>query len=212
MRPNDRNARPNKHTAKQESRFNAAAGGGRAQDARFERKAPATPVVKSLDEGDLEAIMAEQPQGLYLLLDCIQDPHNLGAILRSADGAGVAAVVAPKDKSVCITETVLRVSVGAAESVPFVQVTNLARTMKSMKEAGIWFVGTSDHGDRSLYDIDFRGGMAIVMGAEGDGMRRLTEENCDFLVRIPMHGKVPCLNVSVATGICLYEAVRQRHL
>ena len=209
MRPNDRSARPNKHTAKQENRFTP---NGRPQETRFERKAPATPVVKSLDEGDLDAILAEQPQGLYLILDCIQDPHNLGAILRSADGAGVAAVVAPKDKSVCITETVLRVSVGAAESVPFVQVTNLARTMKNMKDAGIWFVGTSDHGDRSLYDIDFKGGMAIVMGAEGDGMRRLTEENCDFLVRIPMHGKVPCLNVSVATGICLYEAVRQRDL
>ena len=124
----------------------------------------------------------------------------------------MAAVIAPKDKSVGITETVLRVSVGAAENVPFVQVTNLARTMKQMKDAGIWFVGTSDHGDRSLYDIDFKGGIALVMGAEGDGMRRLTEENCDFLVRIPMAGKVPCLNVSVATGVCLYEAVRQRNL
>ena len=115
-------------------------------------------------------------------------------------------------RKVQFTETVLRVSVGAAENVPFVQVTNLARTMKQMKDAGIWFVGTSDHGDRSLYDIDFKGGIALVMGAEGDGMRRLTEENCDFLVRIPMAGKVPCLNVSVATGVCLYEAVRQRNL
>lgn len=145
------------------------------------------------------------------MLDCIQDPHNLGAILRTADGAGVAAVIAPKDKSVGITETVLRVSVGATEKVPFIQVTNLARTMKDMKEAGIWFVGTSDHGDRSVYDIDFKG-IALVMGAEGDGMRRLTEENCDFLVRIPMMGSVPCLNVSVATGVCLYEALRQRQL
>ncbi|MBR5522638.1 MAG: 23S rRNA (guanosine(2251)-2'-O)-methyltransferase RlmB [Akkermansia sp.] len=195
MKFSDRTARANKHTARPEARF---------------EKAPARPVVKSLDEGALQDILAEQPQGLYLILDCIQDPHNLGAILRTADGAGVAAVIAPKDKAACITETVLRVSVGAAEKVPFVQVTNLARTIKSMKEAGIWFVGTSDHGDRSLYDMDLKGGIALVMGAEGDGMRRLTEENCDFLIRIPMYGSVPCLNVSVATGVCLYEAVRQR--
>ena len=212
MKSHDRTARPNKHTVKPEKRSERGGRGPEPRGFEKDRKPSATPVIKSLDEGNLESIMVEQPQGLYLILDCIQDPHNLGAILRSADGAGVAAVVAPKDKSVCITETVLRVSVGAAESVPFVQVTNLARTMKNMKDAGIWFVGTSDHGDRSLYDIDFKGGMAIVMGAEGDGMRRLTEENCDFLVRIPMHGKVPCLNVSVATGICLYEAVRQRDL
>ncbi len=196
-RPNKHTARPNKHTAQSEAKW---------------EKAPARAVVRSLDEGVLQDILAEKPQGLYLVLDCIQDPHNLGAILRTADGAGVAAVVAPKDKSVCITETVLRVSVGAAEKVPFIQVTNLARSMKTMKEAGIWFVGTSDHGDRSLYDMDLKGGIALVMGAEGDGMRRLTEENCDFLIRIPMHGSVPCLNVSVATGVCLYEAVRQREL
>lgn len=196
MRPNDRTARPNKHTARTE--------------ARFEKKTPAAIVVKPRPEGDLLDILAACPQGLYLVLDCIQDPHNLGAILRTADGAGVAAVIAPKDKSVGITETVLRVSVGAAENVPFIQVTNLARTMKQMKEAGIWFVGTSDHGDRDVFDMDLTGGIALVMGAEGDGMRRLTEENCDFLVRIPMLGKVPCLNVSVATGVCLFEAVRQR--
>ena len=198
MKFNDRTARANKHTAQSE--------------ARFEKKPATTIVVKPHPEGDLQDILSAHPQGLYLVLDCVQDPHNLGAILRTADGAGVAAVIAPKDKSVGITETVLRVSVGAAENVPFVQVTNLARTMKQMKDAGIWFVGTSDHGDRSLYDIDFKGGIALVMGAEGDGMRRLTEENCDFLVRIPMAGKVPCLNVSVATGVCLYEAVRQRNL
>ena len=144
------------------------------------------------------------------MLDCVQDPHNLGAILRTADGAGVAAVIAPRDKSVGITETVLRVSVGAAGKVPFIQVTNLARTMRDMQQAGIWLVGTSDKGDRSLYDTDLRGPIGIVMGAEGDGMRRLTEETCDFLVRIPMAGSVPCLNVSVAAGVCLYEAVRQR--
>lgn len=193
----DRTARANKHTARTEARF---------------EKTPTKHIVKALDEGDLQAIMTAQPQGLYLVLDCVQDPHNLGAILRTADGAGVAAVITPKDKSVGITETVLRVSVGAAEHVPFVQVTNLSRTIREMKAAGIWFVGTSDHGDRELYDMDFRGAIALVMGAEGDGMRRLTEENCDFLIRIPMHGSVPCLNVSVATGVCLYEAVRQRNI
>ena len=192
-----REARANTHTAEFES--------------RRERKVAGN-VVQALNEDALDDILQAHPQGLYLVLDCIQDPHNLGAILRTADGAGVAAVVAPRDKSVGITETVLRVSVGAAEKVPFVQVTNLSRTMKAMKEAGIWFVGTSDHGDRSLYDVDLKGGMALVMGAEGEGMRRLTEENCDFLVRIPMHGSVPCLNVSVATGVCLYEALRQRSL
>lgn len=195
MKFNDRAARPNKHAAKAEIRHG---------------KTPAQTVVRALDEGALQDILAAQPQGLYLILDCIQDPHNLGAILRTADGAGVAAVIAPKDKSASITETVLRVSVGAAEKVPFVQVTNLARTMKAMKEAGIWLVGTSDHGDRDLYAMDLKGGIALVMGAEGDGMRRLTEESCDFLIRIPMYGSVPCLNVSVATGVCLYEAVRQR--
>ncbi len=194
-----RNARANKHTADFEARRE-----------KSPLSSPTRPVVRSLDEGDLQAILEAQPRGLYLVLDCIQDPHNLGAILRTADGAGVAAVIAPRDKSAAITETVLRVSVGAAEKVPFVQVTNLVRCMKSMQEAGIWFVGTSDHGDRSLYDMDLRGGIALVMGAEGDGMRRLTEETCDFLIRIPMHGSVPCLNVSVATGVCLYEALRQR--
>lgn len=190
----ERQARPNKHTA------------------RFEGATPDRAVVRPLDESALHDILAQKPQGLYLLLDCIQDPHNLGAILRTADGAGVAAVIAPKDKAATITETVVRVSVGAAEKVPFVQVTNLSRTMKWLQENGIWIVGTSDKGDRSLYDVDLRGGIALVMGAEGDGMRRLTEENCDFLVRIPMHGSVPCLNVSVATGVCLYEALRQRSL
>lgn len=168
------------------------------------------PVIRALDEHALFDILEAQPKGLYLILDCIQDPHNLGAILRTADGAGVAAVISPKDKSASITETVLRVSVGAAEKVPFVQVTNLSRTMKFLQENGIWLIGTSDHGDRTIYDADLKGGIAVVMGAEGDGMRRLTEENCDFLVKIPMLGSVPCLNVSVATGVCLYEAVRQR--
>lgn len=186
---------------------------GNEQEARFNkhvRNAPAKIAVRALDEGALDGILDEKECPLLLVLDCVQDPHNLGAILRTADGAGVDAVIAPKDKSVGITETVLRVSVGAAEKVPFIQVTNLARTMKHLQSRGVWLFGTSDKGDKSLYETDFTGPAALVMGAEGEGMRRLTEENCDFLLRIPMKGFVPCLNVSVATGVCLYEILRQR--
>lgn len=167
--------------------------------------------VPSLGEDELMAIVAAEKTPFVLILDCIQDPHNLGAILRSADAAGVHAVVAPKDKAVGLTETVRRISVGAADHVPFAQVTNLARTMEKLKAAGLWLVGTSDHARaKSIYELDLTGPLAIVMGAEGKGMRRLTEENCDFLASIPMAGKVECLNVSVATGVCLFEAVRQR--
>jgi 23S rRNA (guanosine2251-2'-O)-methyltransferase len=168
--------------------------------------------VPSLDEDDLMAIVREQAVPFVLILDCVQDPHNLGAILRTADGAGVHAVVAPKDKAVGITETVRRISVGAADHVPFAQVTNLARTMERLKEAGLWFVGTSDRATKTIYEQDLKGPLALVLGAEEKGMRRLTEENCDFLVSIPMAGKVECLNVSVATGVCLFEAVRQRRV
>ena len=164
----------------------------------------------ALDEHDLLRLVAETEIPFLLILDCVQDPHNLGAILRTADGAGVHAVIAPKDKAVGITETVRRVSVGAADHVPFVQVTNLARTMEQLKEAGVWFVGTSDRAEKTLYELDLRGPLALVLGAEEKGMRRLTEENCDFLAKLPMAGKVECLNVSVATGVCLFEAVRQR--
>ncbi len=190
---NDREARANKHSK------GCLADAG-ASDTK----------VKPRPETELYDLLESTPNGLYLILDCVQDPHNLGAILRTADGAGVTAVIAPKDKAATLTETVVRVSVGAALHVPFIQVTNLARAMKDMKQAGIWITGTSDKADRSLYEIDFSGGVALVMGAEGSGMRRLTEENCDFLINIPMLGQVPCLNVSVATGVCLYEAVRQR--
>jgi 23S rRNA (guanosine2251-2'-O)-methyltransferase len=155
-------------------------------------------------------IVAQHPVPFVLILDCVQDPHNLGAILRTADAAGIHAVVAPKDKAVGITETVRRISVGAADHVPFAQVTNLARTMERLKEAGLWFVGTSDRATKSIYELDLKGPLALVLGAEEKGMRRLTEENCDFLASIPMAGKVECLNVSVATGVCLFEAVRQR--
>jgi 23S rRNA (guanosine2251-2'-O)-methyltransferase len=166
--------------------------------------------VPALDEDELLAIVAAQPVPLVLILDCVQDPHNLGAILRTADAAGVHAVVAPKDKAVGITETVRRVSVGAADHVPFAQVTNLARTMEKLKAAGLWLVGTSDQAPKSIYETDLKGPLGLVLGAEEKGMRRLTEENCDFLTSIPMAGKVECLNVSVATGVCLFEAVRQR--
>ncbi|MEI6179001.1 MAG: 23S rRNA (guanosine(2251)-2'-O)-methyltransferase RlmB [Verrucomicrobiota bacterium] len=169
--------------------------------------------VPALDEDELMAIVAQHPVPFVLILDCVQDPHNLGAILRTADAAGVHCVVAPKDKAVGITETVRRVSVGAADHVPFAQVTNLARTMEKLKAAGVWLVGTSDHvKSKSIYELDLKGPLALVMGAEEKGMRRLTEENCDFLASIPMAGKVECLNVSVATGVCLFEAVRQRRI
>ena len=192
-------------------RFSGAQGthGRQARENRHVQTVEKT--TPSLDEDELMAIIAEQAQPFVLILDCVQDPHNLGAILRTADAAGVHAVVAPKDKAAGITETVRRVSVGAADHVPFAQVTNLARTMEKLKAAGLWLVGTSDHAkSKSIYQLDLRGPLALVMGAEEKGMRRLTEENCDFLASIPMAGKVECLNVSVATGVCLFEAVRQR--
>ncbi|MFT5883174.1 MAG: 23S rRNA (guanosine2251-2'-O)-methyltransferase [Crocinitomicaceae bacterium] len=164
-------------------------------------------------EDAIDSILSAKTNPLVLILDCVTDPHNLGAILRTADGAGVDAVIAPKDKSVGLTETVQRIAVGAADSVPFIRVTNLARTMKKLqKENGLWLIGTSDKATQTVYDMDFKGPVALVMGAEGPGLRRLTEENCDLLIGIPMAGKVDCLNVSVATGVCLYEAVRQRAL
>ncbi len=164
-------------------------------------------------ENALDGILSKSDAPFVLILDCVTDPHNLGAILRTADGAGVDAVIAPKDKSVGLTETVQRIAVGAAASVPFVRVTNLSRTMKKLqKDHGIWLIGTSDKATQTLYDINLNGPVGIVMGAEGPGLRLLTEENCDLLIRIPMAGEVDCLNVSVATGVCLYEAVRQRGL
>jgi len=165
---------------------------------------------KARSEDDLDELLEQNEAPLLLILDCVQDPNNLGAILRTADGAGVHAVIAPKDKSVGLTDTVRRVSVGASESVPFVKVTNLARTMRKLKDRGIWIVGTSDKATQSLYETDFKGAVALVMGREGEGMRQLTEAECDFLISFPMRGSVECLNVSVATGVCLYEAVRQR--
>ena len=147
---------------------------------------------------------------LVLVLDGITDPHNLGACLRVADGAGAHAVIAPKDHAVGINATVAKVASGAADTVPYFMVTNLARTLNELKERDIRVIGTSDDAQQSLYDLDLSGPIALVLGAEGSGMRQLTSRTCDELVRLPMAGAVESLNVSVASGVCLYEAVRQR--
>ena len=147
---------------------------------------------------------------LLLVLDGVTDPHNLGACLRVADGAGAHAVIAPKDHAVGINATVAKVASGAAETVPYFMVTNLARTLGELKERQIWCLGLSDEATQSLYQADLKAATALVLGAEGAGLRQLTRKTCDALVSIPMLGAVESLNVSVATGICLYEAVRQR--
>jgi 23S rRNA (guanosine2251-2'-O)-methyltransferase len=159
----------------------------------------------------LEQILQQLSEdSLFLVLDGVQDPHNLGACLRSADAAGVTAVIVPKDRAASITPVVRKVAAGAAESVPLITVTNLARTLKALKAAGVWLVGTSGDATQTLYQVALKGPIAIVMGAEGEGMRRLTAQECDYLVKLPMLGQVESLNVSVATGICLYEVLRQR--
>ena len=165
---------------------------------------------RNLDENDLPALLEASPRPLLLVLDGVQDPHNLGACLRSAAAAGVTAVVLPKDRSAPVNATVRKTSAGAADRIAVVRVTNLARTLESLKQAGVWLVGLAGEADASLYAMDFRGAVGIVMGGEGEGMRRLTRERCDFLARIPMPGAMESLNVSVATGIALFEAVRQR--
>ena len=150
------------------------------------------------------------PDSLLLVLDGVQDPHNLGACLRNADACGVDAVLIPRDRAVKVNATVRKVAAGGAESVAVIEVTNIARSLKELKQAGVWIYGTSDRADSSLYDHDYRGPVALVMGGEGSGMRRLTLESCDHLVKLPMRGQVESLNVSVATGICLYEILRSR--
>ena len=164
-----------------------------------------------LQESDLLRLV-EEKQGpvLLLVLDGVTDPHNLGACLRSADAAGVDAVIVPKDKSADLNPTARKVACGAAEVVPFARVTNIARTLDALKERGVWIFGTAGEAEKSLYDNDLTGSMALVMGAEGAGLRRLTREHCDFLLKLPMAGSVSSVNVSVATGVCLFEAVRQR--
>ena len=147
---------------------------------------------------------------LLLVLDGITDPHNLGACLRVADGVGAHAVIAPKDRAVGINATVLKVASGAAETVPYITVTNLARALRTLKERNILLAGTVAESEKSLYDVDFSGACAFILGSEGEGLRRLTRDNCDVLVHVPMFGTVESLNVSVATGVCLYEGRRQR--
>ena len=165
--------------------------------------------VRTLDEL-LDDLQEQGTVPLLLVLDGVTDPHNLGACLRVADGAGAHAVIAPKDHAAGINATVAKVASGAAETVPYFMVTNLARTLNELKERSIWVTGTSDDAERTLYDVDFKGPTALVLGAEGAGMRQLTRKTCDQLVRIPMMGAVESLNVSVASGVCLYEARRQR--
>lgn len=158
----------------------------------------------------LRAVDAKEGPLLLLVLDGVTDPHNLGACLRSADAAGVDAVIVPRDKSADLSPVSRKVACGAAEVVPFVRVTNLSRTLQALKERGVWLFGAAGEAENSLYDNDLSVSMALVMGAEGSGLRRLTREQCDFLVRLPMAGSVSSLNVSVATGVCLFEAQRQR--
>ena len=157
-----------------------------------------------------EVVESIEGPPLLLILDGVTDPHNLGACLRVADGAGAHAIVAPKDHAVGVNATVAKVASGAAETVPYIMVTNLARTLNELKDFDIRVIGTSDDAEQDLYDLDLTGPIAFVLGSEGDGMRQLTRKTCDQLVRIPMAGAVESLNVSVAAGVCLFEALRQR--
>ena len=163
-----------------------------------------------MSEADLSELLSQVTAPLILILDGVTDPHNLGACLRSADAAGVTAVVFPKDKSADVNDVARKVASGAAETVPWVRVTNLARTIESLKQAGVWVIGTDGGAERTLYEQDLSGPCALVLGSEGAGMRRLTRDLCDFVVKLPMAGSVSSLNVSVAAGVCLFEAVRQR--
>ncbi|UCC55548.1 MAG: 23S rRNA (guanosine(2251)-2'-O)-methyltransferase RlmB [Gammaproteobacteria bacterium] len=166
----------------------------------------------ALKEADIQPFLeALDHEPLLLVLDGVQDPHNLGACLRTADAAGVDAVIVPRDRAAGITPTVRKVASGAVDSVPVFTVTNLARVLRKLKEAGVWLYGASDAADRCLYDVDFSGPLALVLGSEGTGMRRLTQDLCDFHVAIPMVGRVSSLNVSVAAGVLLYEVRRQRN-
>lgn len=168
----------------------------------------AAPVLK---ENDLDAVLdALEAEPLLLILDGVTDPHNIGACLRTCDAVGAHGLIVPKDKSGSLTPTAVKIASGASDSVPFFAVTNLARTIEALKERGIWVYGTAGEANSSIYQTKLTGPIALVMGAEGDGMRRLTRELCDGLINIPMAGHVSSLNVSVATGVCLFEIVRQR--
>ncbi|MGK4330526.1 23S rRNA (guanosine(2251)-2'-O)-methyltransferase RlmB [Lonsdalea quercina] len=166
---------------------------------------------RQFQENDLPELLAALDAPFLLVLDGVTDPHNLGACLRSADAAGVNAMIVPRDRSAQLNATAKKVACGAAESVPLIRVTNLARTLRLLQEHNVWIVGTAGEADHTLYQSKLTGPMALVMGAEGEGMRRLTREHCDELISIPMAGSVSSLNVSVATGVCLFEAVRQRN-
>lgn len=182
------------------------AGGLRHQGvvARFQPKAVG-------GEGDLEKLLAQLPPApLILVLDGVQDPHNLGACLRVADAAGVHAVILPRDRSAPLSAVARRAASGAAETVAIFHVVNLARTLEALKAAGVWAIGAAQEGTGDLYAVDLTGPVALVLGGEGEGLRRLTRDHCDRLVRIPMAGKVESLNVSVAAGVALFEAMRQR--
>jgi 23S rRNA (guanosine2251-2'-O)-methyltransferase len=166
---------------------------------------------RTYTESDLASMLEDLKEpAFFLILDGVQDPHNLGACFRSADAAGVHAIIAPRDNAVSITPVVSKVACGAAETVPFIQVTNLARTMDVLKDLGIWIYGAAGEATDTIHKTDFKGSVAVVLGAEGEGLRRLTRDKCDGLIKIPMRGTVESLNVSVATGVILFEVVRQR--
>jgi 23S rRNA (guanosine2251-2'-O)-methyltransferase len=163
-----------------------------------------------LDEAALEKIIQSIDKPLLLVLDNVQDPHNLGACMRTAEAAGVNAVIAPRDKSAGLSATVRKVACGAAELLPFIQVVNLSRALKQIQEHGVWVIGAAGEAQNTIYQTDLNRSLALVLGAEGSGLRRLTAQQCDMMVRIPMLGHIESLNVSVATGVFLYEAIRQR--
>ena len=191
-----------------DTRLARLAGSGRHQG--VVARVSALKTSHSLDDV-LDAVEAEgRGPALVLVLDGVTDPHNLGACLRTADGAGAHAVIAPKDHAVGLNATVAKVASGAAETVPYLMVTNLARTLGELQDRGLRVIGTSDDEPHTLYDLDLTGPVALVLGAEGSGLRQLTRKTCDELVRIPMQGAVESLNVSVASAVCLYEALRQR--
>lgn len=179
-------------------------------DQQVRHQGVAAQVLATQQPATLELLLQSIEQPLLLVLDGVQDPHNLGACLRSADAAGVHAVIVPQDRAVGLTPVVHKVACGAAETMPFYQVTNLARSLRMLQQQGLWLVGADETGISSLFSTDLKGPLALVMGSEGKGLRRLTRELCDVVVSIPMAGKVSSLNVSVATGVCLFEVVRQR--
>ncbi|MEM8549338.1 MAG: 23S rRNA (guanosine(2251)-2'-O)-methyltransferase RlmB [Verrucomicrobiota bacterium] len=181
-----------------------------SRDARHNAHAADRVQLEPMNEKQFLAALKEIDEPFVLVIDGVQDPHNLGACLRSADAAGVDFVVAPQKHTVGLTETVRRIACGGADHVPYIQVQNLNRTLEKLKEAGLWLVGTGDEEAQLLYEVDMKGPLAIVLGREDTGVRKSIADKCDFLVKIPMNGTVECLNLSVATGVCLFEAVRQR--